>query len=90
MKYSMPGLCTFASAQGLQQMDFKTRRKNILFEFRIEPKKGYLMSVNVQPDPSVPVLNTMLCSQMKTDTFEVLSIMFANIPLRILREYPGK
>ena len=41
-------------------------------------KKGLFTLVNVQPDPSVPVLHTMLCTQMKTDTFEVLSIMFAN------------
>ena len=42
-------------------------------------KKGLFTLVNVQPDPSVPVLHTMLCTQMKTETFEVLSIMSANI-----------
>ena len=67
-------------------MNFKIRRKTILLaKMSRLAKKGLFTLVNVQPDSSVPVLHTMLCTQMKTDTFEVLSIMFANILLPLLR-----
>ena len=87
MKYSLLDYrSTFSAVQGLQQMNFKIRRKNIFWaKLSRLAKKGLFTLVTVQPDPSVPVLHTMLCTQMKTDTFEVLSIMFTIIPLPLLR-----